>query len=214
MQRCALLACLWLCVVPVPSAVANEGFSELREFQLQALSERYGEAARERIAAWQRLLQRLRRASNAEKLQAVNRFFNRIKFVSDQKHWNQQDYWATPMELLASNGGDCEDFAIAKYYTLKRLGLPLKRMRLTYVKSLSLNQEHMVLTYYEKPGATPLVLDNLTNHIKLADQRPDLQPVYSFDGSDLWQADQHLGNSDQIGPWQDLQQRLMLQFKQ
>jgi len=62
---------------------------------------------------------------------------------------------------LASNGADCEDFSIAKYFALKELGVPIQRLRITYVKAVRLNQAHMVLAYYPEPDAVPLILDNL-----------------------------------------------------
>ena len=59
-------------------------------------------------------------------------------FEDDDQHWHQADYWATPIETLASNGGDCEDFSIAKYFTLRELGVAEQCLRLTNVNALSL----------------------------------------------------------------------------
>jgi predicted transglutaminase-like cysteine proteinase len=148
----------------------------------------------------------------------VNRFFNRIEFIPDDEHWQQADYWATPTELLASNGGDCEDFSIAKYMTLIALGIPEAQLRITYVKAVELNQAHMVLTWYERPDAEPLVLDNLINEIKPASQRPDLIPVYSFNGADLWLAKERgsgqlVGRSERISPWRELLSRMARDFR-
>ena len=61
-----------------------------------------------------------------------------MRFIDDIIHWNKVDYWATPIEFLASHGGDCEDFAIAKYFTLIQLGIPEEQLTLTYVKALRL----------------------------------------------------------------------------
>jgi len=70
--------------------------------------------------AWQQMLGSARGLTEMRQLEVVNDFFNRqIPFVEDIVHWRQHDYWATPMETLTSNGGDCEDLAIAKYFTLK-----------------------------------------------------------------------------------------------
>ena len=96
---------------------------------------------------------------------------NRVPFVDDAVHWREEDYWATPAESIGSNGADCEDFSIAKYFLLKELGVPIARLRLTYVKSLKLNQAHMVLAYYARPDAEPLVLDNLEDAVRPASQR-------------------------------------------
>ncbi|WP_197479414.1 transglutaminase-like cysteine peptidase, partial [Oleiphilus sp. HI0132] len=81
--------------------------------------------------------------------------------------------WATPLEFLATNAGDCEDFSIAKYFTLREMGIPDDMIKITYVKALELNQAHMVLAYYPTPDAEPLILDNLINEIKPAGQRTD-----------------------------------------
>ncbi|MBU1232143.1 MAG: transglutaminase-like cysteine peptidase, partial [Proteobacteria bacterium] len=120
--------------------------------------ERYDEATRKRIAQWKALIKETKKAPISEKLASVNKFFNHLHFVTDRNHWGQEDYWATPLETLVSNGGDCEDFTIAKYFTLKSLEVPDKKMRLTYVKSLTRNQAHMVLNYYHHPSSDPLVL--------------------------------------------------------
>jgi predicted transglutaminase-like cysteine proteinase len=151
--------------------------------------------------------------SSDEKIARVNQFFNGLRFIPDDEHWQQVDYWATPLEFIASNGGDCEDFAIAKFFTLKALGVDGERMRLAYVKALELNQAHMVLVYYPAPDKEPLVLDNLVNDILPASQRKDLQPVYSFNAEGLWQARQQgeetrLGTGNDVLMWKKLIQRM------
>ncbi len=174
--------------------------------------EKYDEAARRRIAQWKALVNDSKKSPITEKLGSVNRFFNHLRFVADRKHWGQEDYWATPLETLVSNGGDCEDFTIAKYFTLKSLEIPDNKMRLTYVKSLTRNQPHMVLNYYHHPSAEPLVLDNLQNRIMPASQRKDLVPVYSFNGTGYWLAKNRgynapVGNASRLKLWQEVLQR-------
>ncbi|GAL09639.1 T1SS associated transglutaminase-like cysteine proteinase LapP [Vibrio astriarenae] len=84
-------------------------------------------------------------------LSEINHFFNQMNFVDDIRLWGKKDYWATPLEFLGSSGGDCEDFTIAKYFSLLELGVPDKKLRLIYVKAIELDQFHMVLAYYSKP---------------------------------------------------------------
>ena len=117
-------------------------------------------------------------------LRFVNDLFNRVPQVSDSAHWGVDDYWATPAELVASNGGDCEDFVIAKYFALKESGIPAEKMRLTYVKSFQAGkiENHMVLAYYSTPEAEPMLLDNVQPQMLPASKRPDLLPVYEFNG--------------------------------
>lgn len=151
--------------------------------------------------------------SENEKLNLVNTFFNQTKFISDLDHWGQEDYWATPFEMLATNGGDCEDFSIAKYYSLLQLGIPDDKLRITYVKALQLNQAHMVLAYYPQPDTEPLILDNLTTDIMVGSQRQDLRAIYSFNRDGLWLSGQNgflkrVGSSDKLNRWNDLNARM------
>ena len=204
-----------LALVPV-FAVAEGGLG-FSEFYFATLKRQYGDAAERRVRNWENLVDQLQGVPEKQQLNRVNRFFNQVRFLDDQMHWRRGDYWATPIELLATNGGDCEDFAIAKYFTLKQLGLPVSKMRLTYVKAIELNQAHMVLTYYKEQGQPPLVLDNLTNEILPANKRRDLVPVYSFNGDGLWKAKQHgdtrLGSADDMVMWRELRHRMALQLR-
>lgn len=107
---------------------------------------------------WQQLITENQGLTEQEKLNRVNEFFNaNIQFIDDQALWDLKDYWATPLETLSKGGGDCEDYAIAKYFTLKRLGVDESKLRLTYVKAVELNQAHMVLTYFENKRAEPSI---------------------------------------------------------
>ena len=92
------------------------------------------------------------------------------------------DYWAAPIEALKSGKGDCEDYAIAKYMTLISMGIGAENLRITYVKATDFGQAHMVLAYYETLNEVPLILDNLNSNILPATKRPDLIPVYGFNG--------------------------------
>ncbi len=174
-----------------------------------------GKAAVKRINLWQELMQSRKELPELEKLNLVNNFFNqRIEFVDDKTLWNLKDYWATPLEFLSKGAGDCEDYSIAKYFTLIELGVPENKMRLTYVKALRLNQAHMVLTYFSSPRAVPIVLDNLIPQIKKATLRTDLLPVYSFNGSGLWLAKfrgkgKKVGSSGRLNLWNELKERML-----
>lgn len=204
-----LLLLLTLCA----SWAHSEISVRLSQAYIEQLGQRYGAQAQLRLQAWQTLMNDLANASEQEKLRQVNDFFNQVRFLDDIDHWKQKDYWATPLEFLISNGGDCEDFSIAKYFTLKELGVDISKLSIAYVKALRLNQAHMVLTYYETPSAMPVVLDNLIGEIKPANQRNDLQHVYSFNGDNLWLSKKGrrttlVGTSDRLEPWVKLQSRL------
>lgn len=182
--------------------------------QLQALQNHYGQAAVKRIEDWQAMIIVNRNESERQKLEIVNRYFNRMEFISDMEHWGKKDYWATPVEFIATAAGDCEDFSIAKYFTLRELGIETEKLRLIYVKATSINQAHMVLGYYKNADAEPLILDNLEPEIQPASLRQDLIPSYSFNGNSLWQAKMlreggiKVGKSANIGIWKMLMERM------
>lgn len=179
---------------------------------------KYGSRAARRVIDWRLLIQRARsqKWSQQKALDETNRFFNRLIFIDDIKLWGMPDYWASPVEFLAAGGGDCEDFSIAKYFTLREMGLSDESMRLIYVKALRYNQFHMVVANYATPSSMPVILDNLDTDIKPANLRTDLVPVYSFNGNHLWLMKakgqgQLAGNSDRLSMWTDLQQRFNTQ---
>lgn len=186
----------------------------LTDKQLSKLTQQYGQPARQRILGWQELIQKHRNSPKYVQLEAVNQFFNKLSFRSDEKMWKQSDYWATPVEFLGRGAGDCEDFSIAKYFTLRELNIPQKQLRLIYVKAKSINQAHMVVSYYPQPTEEPLILDNLNKKIKKANQRTDLVPVYSFNGDSLWESKNLTGYGTEVGKtenleiWQQLLQRI------
>jgi len=166
-----------------------------------------------RLEQWKSLIDTGSQWSDIKKLTSVNDFINQFNFVDDIDHWKQEDYWATPLQTLVTKGGDCEDFAIAKYFTLSAMGLDEDKMRLTYVKALTINKAHMVVSYFEHTNSEPLVLDNLNTNIVPASQRQDLLPVYSFNGEGLWlakreQSGQYVDDANRLSLWQELLQTM------
>jgi len=189
----------------------------ITDAQIAKLAQQFGPVAKNRLTEGRNLVTSAKNKSlpEREKLELANNFMNQTPFLSDLEHWGKEDYWATPIEFLSTNGGDCEDFSIAKYFTLRALGVPDDKLRTTYVKELVIyNEAHMVLAYFPTPDAEPLILDNINKSIRPASSRTDLLPVYSFNGSGLWLAKeqtgrgQSVGGSDRIGHWRDLQARL------
>lgn len=163
---------------------------------LKKIGQKYGPRAKKRVESLLNLMNKIENYTEPQKVKAVNDFFNRVFYQTDIKTWNEKDYWATRMEFLGKAKGDCEDYAIAKYFTLRQLGVPEKKLFMTYVKLKKLNQAHMVITYFHKPKKPPYVLDNYNIKILPATKRTDLVPVYSFNGSSLYLAKQEgLGKS-------------------
>lgn len=199
-------------LIGIAPIITGESFHLSPEF-LNKAELKYGKDARALLIAWEEIITRNSGRSDQEKLKLVNDFFNQMEFVDDITHWGQKDYWATPVEFLGTRGGDCEDFSIAKYFTLKAMGVEEEKLNLTYVQALNYKVHHMVLTYYTTPDAEPLVLDNLVGEIKSGSQRTDLIPIYSFNGTGLWLAKQRgrgnlAGSSSRLQRWQDLIQRM------
>lgn len=186
---------------------------------LQACQAKYGPPGGPPVRDWHNVLNVFGTGSEQSKLKEINEFFNRkVRWETDQAIWGQNDYWATPVEMLMKAIGDCEDYAIAKYFSLKYVGVPVSKLRITYVKakiggpSSTLTQAHMVLTYYATPDAEPLVLDNLISEIRPASRRPDLAPVFSFNTEGVFAAGsnepQQGGGSSSLTRWSDLQEKM------
>ena len=193
------LACL--------TAIAGLDFDQMQ----QMLTARFGNMGNARFSEWRKMLGEESRAAETEKLRHVNDFFNRhMAFDDDFSVWGQSDYWATPLEMIGQGRGDCEDFAIAKYFSLTNLGIPVAKLRLVYVRAMlngidgPVQQAHMVLAYYATPSADPLVLDNLIPEIRPASRRTDLSPIFSFNSSGLWQGTGNLSSKSNLSRWQDL----------
>lgn len=168
---------------------------------------------------WSSLILSNSDASIDTKLQKVNSFFNRkLTYVEDIEAWGQSDYWATPLESLAKRKADCEDFVIAKYFSLRNLNVPDTQLRLIYVKARfggvnsTITQAHMVLAYYPVADAEPLILDNLISDIRPASRRSDLSPIFSFNGQGIFagaasNATLGPGGTSRLSRWQDLLER-------
>ena len=190
--------------------IASKNFN-ITDSQLNSIERKYGSSAKTRVEAWDSMIESSKNESLLNKIKNVNDFFNQITYKTDAAHWKQKDYWATPFEFMGTGAGDCEDYAIAKYFSLVKLGIPDDKLRITYVIYKKTNsrfeQAHMVLTYYHKTGAEPVILDNINRRLELASKRDDLKPVYSFNASGLWQAknkgDTRVGDNN-LKSWKNL----------
>jgi len=161
---------------------------------LNSITQRFGAPSAQKFRDWQKLVADTQKIADPDQqIQKVNEFWNRrMQFMEDKDAWKQGDYWATPMESLGHEKGDCEDFAIAKYFTLLSSGMNVSKLRLIYVKAKmggaasNITQAHMVLAFYSDPEAEPQILDNLLGEIRPASRRQDLIPVFSFNGQGIW----------------------------
>lgn len=171
---------------PMPIEEAIEGI--IPETIIQKAEKKYGKHARNRYEAYNAKLHELQNSSTEIKLQEINNFFNNVPYVEDIEIWDKKNYWATPLEFLGKDKGDCEDYVIAKYFSLRDLGIESKKLYFSYVKSMRINKAHMVLSYFETPYSIPLILDSTNFKIFPADKRKDLIPVYNFNGETLYHA--------------------------
>lgn len=164
---------------------------------------------------WAKMLDDNRQQTIDIKLAKVNEFFNRrIAFADDLGVWGKSDFWATPFETMTKGKGDCEDFVIAKYFSLLDMNVPDAQLRLIYVRarvggpSSALQQAHMVLAFYPAPDADPVILDNLITDIRPAARRADLAPVFSFNRQGVFAGAAAgaaaAGGTERLSAWQDL----------
>jgi len=208
---------IWLCVLLTCYVLAQNNQKLLSELSIEQVTSQFGEKGKQVFVDWaQFVLEQLNAPEPQSELQTlahINQYFNqRIRFVSDEQHWQQEDYWATPLESLVSEGGDCEDYVIAKYFSLIQSGVSQEKLRITYVKAVRLNQAHMVLAYYATPKSEPLILDNINPQILKASKRRDLVPVYSFNGLGMWlerqQGSIKVGSASRLSMWMDVLLRM------
>jgi predicted transglutaminase-like cysteine proteinase len=196
-------------------AAGAQGFDGAR---LQARVQAAG-AAGGALRDWSAMLEANRAVATEIKLAKVNEFVNRrVTFADDQSVWGKSDFWATPFETLIKGKGDCEDFVIAKYFSLLELNVPDTQLRLIYVRARlggpasALQQAHMVLAYYATPDADPMILDSLITEIRPAARRPDLAPVFSFNRLGVFAGvaggAAAAGGTERLSAWQDLLQRV------
>ena len=201
-----LAACLW-------SAHGAADYDKL----LSTSVARWGNRMVNQVGQWRNLIRISTPAPDLDRLTRVNNYFNQLmRFGEDSEIWGQADYWATPMESLHRAAGDCEDFAIAKYYTLLQTGVLPEKLRLTYVRAKLSDFRspvpHMVLAYYEQPTAEPLILDNLMPEILPASRRGDLTPVFTFNSSGIFNGTagttpSQAGGTSRYSKWEDLMRR-------
>lgn len=187
LRRCmpALLLAASLLIAIAPLAYDSQ--------RMMSAAASLGPRAALNAGALRELIAQGSRATDDSRVRGTNQFFNdAVQFADDSEIWGQVDYWASPLEMLAKGAGDCEDFALGKYFSLLAMGMSPSRLRLVYVRAMidgpgTRGFAHMVLAYYPSPDAEPLILDNLTTAVLPASRRPDLAPVYSFNSEGLWQ---------------------------
>jgi predicted transglutaminase-like cysteine proteinase len=133
---------------------------------------------------WQAIVASLRSKDLMTQLRETNLRMNAKRYIADDGNWGLADYWATPFEFLRKGGGDCEDYAIAKYMMLREVGVSTDDMRIVVVKDLNRGADHAVLAVYI--DGTPYVLDNRDSDVAPANSFHSYQPVYSINEHGWW----------------------------
>jgi predicted transglutaminase-like cysteine proteinase len=132
---------------------------------------------------WLPLLEKIKDEERLQQIKDVHLALNSRKYTLDINNWGMEDYWATPYQFLKKNG-DCEDYAIAKYMALKRLGVPPEDMRIIALRDMNLNLGHAVLIVYDKSG--PLLLDNQIKTVVSANTIRHYKPIYAINEQGWW----------------------------
>lgn len=212
MKNVNTLLWLLLVIISCPSSSQPDDFFSGSFYHKMTAT--YGEKAKRRAEKWHDVIVDNQSDSDWSKINKVNYFFNKvITHEDDPILWDKEDYWASPVETIGHGKGDCEDFAIAKYFTLTSLGVDPNKLRLMYVRQLTLDQPHMVLIYFENLKEMPFVLDNFNTRVLPVNKRRDLKPIYSFNTQGLWLAtakslDKKVKNSQGVSAWSVLIQRI------
>lgn len=148
------------------------------------------------VQKWKQDLSEIKGMPFSRMVVAVNDLMNKVKYIGDNRNWQKSDYWETPVEFL-SYGGDCEDFAIAKYASLRALGVPDRAMRIAIVKDVQKGIPHAVLVVYAEDG--PVILDNQIKAVTKASKISHYKPIFSINHTAWWiHMDQNYNSPTQI----------------
>ena len=209
-MKAFISSCCIACVIFSSVALSDDASSTFTTYFFQDIENKHGIRARKRAEKWQQIIISSDTDNEWKQIHKINHFFNQsIKEQDDALLWGQKDYWASPFETINKGYGDCEDYAIAKFFSLRELGIPENKLRLLYARQLDNKQPHMVLIYYQSSGAQPLVLDNINTKIQAINKRSDLKPIYSFNSKGMWLmkkngSEKKIKNSAGVSAWEKL----------
>ena len=132
---------------------------------------------------WDSFLKEIRNDSLMDKIKLINGFANRVRYIDDMRNYRLSDFWATPLEFL-KNRGDCEDYAITKYLSLKALGIPVEDMRIVVLKDTNIREHHAILIV--DVNGFQMVLDNQTDYVVEDRLIRHYAPIYSLNEQGAW----------------------------
>lgn len=121
-----------------------------------------------------------RATSGLDRLRLVNARVNgQIRYVADGLQHGEPDVWTTPLKTLRSVG-DCEDYAIAKYFVLVRAGVPKADMHIVLVRDRRAGEDHAVLAV--RHDGNWWLLDNRWNTLDRDRDMAHYLPVSAISG--------------------------------
>lgn len=170
----------------------------METFHLEKLEKGSDATSKNRVIDYFKTLDTLKVLPLEERLVRANFYLNQLRSLPDIVTYKQNDYWSTPKEFLICGYGDCEDFAIIKYFTLLKLGFEKDKLFLTTSKEKFTGQSHMVLSYFESKDKPPLILDNLSYKVLDLSQRVDLETKIFTNEEGSYKLDEH-NNLSRIG---------------
>jgi predicted transglutaminase-like cysteine proteinase len=135
------------------------------------------------IREWLEFIESERGRDPMVQLEEVNAHLNLHRYVRDIVNYGEENYWATPRQF-AVNDGDCKDFAIAKYFTLRKLGWSDADLRIVVLQDLDLNEAHAITVAYV--GSRSFILDNLIPQVVPSEVIRHYRPLYSINESGWW----------------------------
>lgn len=128
-------------------------------------------------AEWIRLLSDMQGKSLRQKLEIANTAMNAHAYVPTEQNWHRAMYWESPFQFLHV-GGQCQDYAIAKYELLRAAGVPASELQMVVLHASAINKDHAVLVAYADGEA--LLLDNLRSRIVPTTEAGDYRPYYAI----------------------------------
>lgn len=135
------------------------------------------------LQEWKQFLASIENLEPMAQLVVVNARMNTKRYIIDPRNYGVRDYWATPLQFF-NKDGDCEDYAITKFMSLRALGFENDHMRIVVLNDLNLRIPHAVLVVYMKGRA--LVLDNQIQLVVPAEVVRHYSPIYSVNESNWW----------------------------
>ena len=173
------------------SIIYASNYPSFTKYELKKIAGNAGKTAKNRVLDYTKSINSFQILSKQKQLLRVNYYLNQLPHLTDQINNNKSDYWETPKEFLTCGYGDCEDYAIIKYFTLLKLGFSKDKLFITTAFEQYSGQYHMVLSYFEEENKPPLVLDNLSFKVLGLKTRKDLKADMFINATGTYKIDKY-----------------------